>query len=231
MNCEFLKKSYFINKGVYDNDIKENTTEAFNKAITENLGLFFNVIMTKDNKIVVFNDENLERLLNLKDEIKDTTYDELKYLSSYHIPLLSEVLDLVNGKVPIIINPINNDKHSLLLKELVKILDNYQYDIAIINENAYIIKWFNSNRPEYIVGEMIKKRHKCSFKNFIANFSIKTNFKLYNIDYFDEIKVKTLKKDSIVIGYLIENDKEYESFKDTFDNLIINDIKIIKKDV
>ena len=107
MNCEFLKKSYFINKGVYDNDIKENTTEAFNKAITENLGLFFNVIMTKDNKIVVFNDENLERLLNLKDEIKDTTYDELKYLSSYHIPLLSEVLDLVNGKVPIIINPIN----------------------------------------------------------------------------------------------------------------------------
>ena len=43
------------------------------------------------------------RLQKLAYIIKDTTYDEISNVSNYHIPLYSEVMDLIAGKKPIAI--------------------------------------------------------------------------------------------------------------------------------
>ncbi len=224
-NTEFLKENLISNKGFYDNKIIfENTLESFEEAMKYNYTLHLKVRLTKDKVLVVYSDNNLTRLMNLKDKISTTTYDELNFLSSYHIPTLEEVLDVVNGKVPLIINPRSLDYKYYLEKELVKLLDNYRGSFAIVNSNACIIKWFNKNAPDYIVGEILAKSgriYKLALSNIIANFSIVTDFKSINLDDYDIIKIKKIKEDSLVIGYLADTSEKYDNYKDVFNNLFV----------
>ena len=227
-NTEFLKTCLITNKGVYDNKlVYENTLESFKTAIMYNCGVYINVRMTKDNVLVVYHDDSLTRLMNLKDKISSITYEELNYFSSYHVPTLEEVLLLINGQVPVIISPQTWDSKYYLEKELVKILDTYKGEFAILSNHAVIIKWFNKNRPDYIVGEILTRSRKINnlvFANMVANYSIVTDFKSVNIEYFDILKLKKIKENSLVIGYLIDDQEKYSTFKDSCHNLIIDKV-------
>lgn len=222
----FLKENYFVNKGIYNNqDIFENTLESYNLAIKEKKGIVINCFLTKDDQIICYDEYNLARLLNLKDEVKDTTYDELLYLCNYHIPLLEEALKFINGRVPIIINPkVFNNKY-FLLKEMSKLLDSYNGQFAIINNNAIVIKWFNKNKPLYITGEALtkKKYNLKTLENNLAHYAINPDFKSVNIMYYDSADLIKLKQtSSIIMGYLINSQDKYRTYKDSFDNLIID---------
>lgn len=221
-DIDFLKKGIFAYQGIYDNkNVYENTLEAFKVAIKRRNNIYFEVIETKDHKFVVCKNDVFERIHNSKDKVEDMTYDELCYVSFYHIPLLEEVLELINGIVGIMIDPKVHTKH----KNLFELLDNYNGKFAIISVNPKIINWFNKNRPEYVVGEVITKR-----KGFNLSFYFnKTDFKSYNIDYFDKIKVSNLRDlGDVVIGYLINSTEKYETYKNVFDNLIADNFLNLK---
>lgn len=222
-NLEFLKSALITNKGIYDNQIIfENTIESFSESIKNKYPISFSLNITKDNKIIIYNDEDLTKLMNLKDKINSITYEELNYLSSYHIPTLEEVLNLIKGKVPIIINIKDSSKKNMIEKEIVNYLDNYQGQFAIISKNVRVIKWFNNNKPNYIIGEILTKNRNLSLINFMINCSITSDFKSINIDYYDIYKIKKIKEDYLVLGYLINDQEKYEVYKDVFDNLIID---------
>lgn len=221
-DLDFLKKGIFAYQGIYDNkNVYENTLEAFKVAIKRKNNVYFEVIETKDHQFVVCKTDVFERIHNSKDKVEEMTYEELCYVSFYHIPLLEEVLKLINGKVGIIIEPRVHTKHN----NLFEILDKYQGKFAIISINPKIINWFNKNRPGYIVGEVITKRKSISL-GFYFN---KTDFKSYNIEYFDKIKVKNLRDmGDIVLGFLINSNDKYEIYKDVFDNLIADNFLNLK---
>lgn len=222
-NLDFLKTTLIVNKGIYDNQTTfENTIESFSKAIKNNYQISFSLNITKDNKIIVYDNNDLTKLMNLKDKINSITYEELNYLCSYHVPTLKEALDLIKGKVPIIINIKNKTKKNLLLKELIEELDNYNGEFALISKNVKVINWFNKNKPNYIIGEILTKRRSLSLVNFIINCLIVTDFKSININYYDIYKIKQIKEDFLVLGYLINDQEKYLVYKDVFDNLMID---------
>ena len=77
MKLDFLLKQKFVNKGVYNNkNVIENTLPAFDLAIKGNFGICFRVRCTKDNKVIVYDDENFARLLKVKDRLYKITDDE-----------------------------------------------------------------------------------------------------------------------------------------------------------
>ena len=227
-DMEFLKMGYVSNKGIYNNiDIYENTLESFKEAIDNNLIINLKIRLTKDKELVIYNDNNLTRLMNLKDKISTTTYEELLFLNKYHIPTLDEVLKLINGKVPIIINPKGNDHKYYLQKELVKLLETYEGKFAILNNNPLIIRWFNKNKPEYIIGEILSNHNKLSKFSphyTLTNFIIETDFKSVNIDYYNIIKIKKLKEKSLVLSYVADTKEKFDIYKDVSDNLFIENI-------
>jgi len=226
-DTEFLKLSLISNRGIYDNEnVFENTLEAMKAAIDKNYAIYLSVQYTKDGVVVVYHDHDLTRLMNLKDKIVSTTYEELQFLCSYHIPTLAQALELIAGRVPVIINPRNRDLKYYLPKELAKILDEYNGKFAILNENATIIKWFNKYRPNYIVGEVITKHKKGFYDigNFLANYSIVTDFKSVNIKNNDPHKTRSIKDKSIVVAYLVDNMDKYRQYKLVCDNLIIDNV-------
>ena len=223
---DFLKENLISNKGLYDNvNIFENTLESFSKAIDNNLIIYLKVRLTKDKVPVIYSDSNLARLMNLKDRVDTTNYDELIYLNKYHIPTLKEVLKLIDGKTPIIINPTSSSDKYYLQKEVVKLLDNYKGKFAILSSNPLIIRWFNKNKPEYFTGEIITKKRKVkSLPRYLANFTIKVDFKSVDIEYYNLIKLKKLKENSLVIGYLIDSKEKYNIYKNALDNIFISEL-------
>lgn len=219
----FLKDRYYIYKGIYDNkNIYENTLEAIKVAIRKKKSLYLTIVETKDNQLIVCEEDALERIQNQKDNINDITYDEINYLSFYHIPLLKEVLELTSN-ISIILNLKINTKNP----ELLNLLDNYTGKFAIITNNIKILNWINKVRDNYVIGEIITK-HKPFNLGF---YFVKTDFKSYNIDYIDKYKLKRMKEDSIVLGYLINNKTKLKKYNNLFDSLIIDNYLNITKNI
>ena len=84
-------------RGVTRNDL-ENTLPAYHQAFSDGAdGLEIDVRLSKDEKPIIFHDEDTSRLFKKNLEIKNTTFFELKALGNNEnrIPLLDEVLDFL----------------------------------------------------------------------------------------------------------------------------------------
>lgn len=97
-------------------EYQENTLPAIQAAIDSPFsnGTEFDVFLTKDNKVVLFHDENLKRLTGIDKSIYELTWNDLqtiqvlpeievdggirKYTGSASIPLLEDVLEKIKGK-------------------------------------------------------------------------------------------------------------------------------------
>lgn len=97
-------------------EYQENTLASIEAAIDNKYcdGTEFDVFLTKDNKVVLFHDENLKRLTGIDKNIHDMTWDDLKtiqilqeievdggirkYAKPSTIPLLEDVLEAIRGK-------------------------------------------------------------------------------------------------------------------------------------
>ena len=69
---------YFCKTGVHSIENDENTIEAFDSSIS--LGYEYietDVQHTKDNKLVIFHDDDLKRICNLNIKIAEINFDEL----------------------------------------------------------------------------------------------------------------------------------------------------------
>ena len=97
-------------------EYQENTLPAIQSAIDNQYcdGTEFDVFLTKDNRVVLFHDENLKRLTGVDRSIYDMTWDDLKtiqilpeievdggirkYTGPSNIPLLEDAMETIKGK-------------------------------------------------------------------------------------------------------------------------------------
>lgn len=100
---------YYAHRGLHDNetDAPENSMSAFRRAVEAGYGIELDVQVTKDKIPVVFHDFTLQRVCGQEGKVCDYTYEELQKFrlckSSETIPLFEDVLKLVAGKVPFIV--------------------------------------------------------------------------------------------------------------------------------
>lgn len=171
-----MKKNIIAHRGFFDNKkIIENTKEAFLEAINNNCSFELDVQLTKDNKLVVFHDDNLKRLCNINKDIKSSNYNEIKDLklleSNSHIPLFSKVLKLNNDKVfiDIEVKPTKRvcDTIMILMNEL-KDYNNY----SIKSFDPRIVRYIRINYPNAKVGLLVDYH----YKNFTYNYLLHSKF-------------------------------------------------------
>ena len=108
----------------------------------------------KDDNVVVFHDKNLHRMTGIDKDIKDCTYDEIKNLklknTDNHIPLFKDVLELVDGKVPLLIELKHDVKVGKLEKETMKYLKKYKGEYAIMSFNPLTLLYFKKENSNII---------------------------------------------------------------------------------
>ncbi len=87
--------------------VPENTMLAFEKAIEQGCDMIeIDIHATKDGELAVIHDETLDRTTNRKGRICDFTFEELRTVDAgegQRIPSLQQVIDLVSGKVGLVV--------------------------------------------------------------------------------------------------------------------------------
>lgn len=230
-DISFIKQNFIAHRGVYNNvEIVENSMEAFKEAIKRKYIIELDVHLLKDNKtIVVYHDDNLERLTKINKKIVDCSYDELCKIKLFgkdiKIPTIEEVLKLVDGKVPIIIELKYDRKVGLLESRLANVLDNYNGKFAVKSFNPLSIMWFKRHRKNYVRGLLVNYSHN-NLKEYIISkmlFLKETtpDFLSVSYEFANSDKIQKLRLKMPVIAWTVKDKKTYEKVKNSFDNLIL----------
>ena len=120
-------------RGLYSNNIKENTLEAFDNAFKSGYdGIEFDVRLTKDKVPVILHDSFLSRVFNVKGKISDYKYSQI-VKKGINIPRLIDVIKRYNNKIMII--------------ELKEKIDITSY---LDNRNNYYISSFHYDYVSYL---------------------------------------------------------------------------------
>lgn len=217
-NIDFLKRSLIAHRGVHTSQITENTLPAFVKSVDKNYIIELDIHILTDNTIVVYHDHNLNKLTGVNKVIETLSYAQLskiKINQKYTIPTLEQVMHIVDGKVPILIEVKDVDNNPKFEEELVKLLDNYKGEFAIQSMNPFVIDWFYKNRKDYVIGLIVF--NDLNYK-IVKKYTKKINF----ISVYK--KQLPFKINKLVLGWTIRNIKEYEKYKTLCDNLICENI-------
>ena len=144
-------------RGLHNEEIPENSLKAFKNAIENNYAVEFAVRALADGSIVVFNDDTLGRMTGKDGYINNFTYDDVKELtllkSEEHIPTFQEVLNLIDGKVPVLVEIKNSGKVGFE-KDVWKMLSKYKGEYAVQSFNPYSLEWFKINAPHVKRGQL-----------------------------------------------------------------------------
>ena len=235
---DFLENNIFAHRGYFDNtDIPENSVKAFKKAIRYGYNIELDVHLTKDKKIVVFHDHNLKRMCGVNKVIEDCTYDELlKYNllnTNCKIPLLTEVLSIINKKCVLLIETKVYRFNGELEKELSLILDNYDGLFAIQSFSPFSIYWFKKHRKNYVRGLLssdfktwssVSKIKKLLARTLILDVILKTNFISFDIRALPNKYVSSKRKSKTILGWTVRNEKDYKHAMKYCDNVIAEDM-------
>lgn len=155
---EKFENYQYAHRGLYNDEIPENSMKAFELALENGYGIEFDVQSTLDNQLVVCHDQNLMRMCGKDILIEENTYETIKDFtlleSEEHIPLFKDVLDLVNGQVPIIVEIKYNTNWENTAKLVAEMLDTYNGDYFIQSFHHKTLKWFRKNRPNVIRGQL-----------------------------------------------------------------------------
>lgn len=226
----FKKNKIISHRGIHDNKkVYENTLEAFELAIKKDYIIELDIHLTKDKKIVVFHDYNTKRITRIDKIVEQSTYQELNNQDVIHIPLLEEVLKLVNSQVPLLIELKQLSKVGELENILMTILKKYQGKYAIQSFNPKVLLWFKKNYPTVVRGQLscsyIKKQlpfyKKTFLKHMLLNIITKPHFISYKYNELSLSKIKKYqKKQILLLGWTITNRKDYNHYIKYYDNLI-----------
>lgn len=230
----WLKEAYITHRGLHGVDgLVENTRNSFTEAIKHGFGIEIDTNILKDGTVVVFHDKNLKRLFGIDRALKDLTYDELKTLkiagTDETIPTLDEILLLVNGQVPLMIEikPFGDKKrHAKSVREALK---KYPYEVAIQSYDPSIVYWFKRHAKEHIRGQISEYFTDSDMSNImrkllrrmVFNRLTKPDFINYRLEdmpnkYID----KARKKGMLILGYAARSPKTLSYARKAFDNAV-----------
>lgn len=233
-DLQFLKQNLIAHRGMHDikNGIPENSIEAFIQAINSNYLIELDLHILKDGNVVVFHDDNLNRMTGINKNIKDCSYEEIKALkllnTNSYIPLFKDVLALVNGRVPIVIELKYDVRVGALENKVMELLENYKGKYVIKSFSPLSILWIKKYYPDVIRGFLssdMKNENCCFLKKFLlkSSFLIKLldiDFISFSITALPDKKVQNFRKNHLVLGWTVRSKEDFEKGRKYCDNLI-----------
>lgn len=192
------RHTMFAHRGYHciEQGVPENSMPAFRAAIKRGYGIEIDLHLTRDGQLVVFHDDTLKRICGRPDVIEDMTCAELKSCrlcgTSETIPTFAEVLALVNGQVPLLIELKIPDSSVYICQETLRQLGHYKGACLIQSFNTMGIRWFRLHAPHILRGQLssnltrdpLKEAwfYRFMVKHLFTNFLGRPDFISYNIN-------------------------------------------------
>jgi glycerophosphoryl diester phosphodiesterase len=231
----FLKTHLFAHRGLHSKDlsIPENSMAAFKAAMAQGFAIELDVNVTKDGVALSFHDNHLKRLCNDARMLSDVTYEDIKHLkllkTNESIPTFKEVLTLVSGKVPLLIELKPHGDIPLLCQSVMHDLEDYNGQYALFSFHPKAVHWLKKHHPDVIRGQIseyfkdqkMSKVSKYLMRSMFFNRFTRPDFISYGIKdlpnpYLDRLK----KKGMTIISYAAKTQEELDFVRSHYDNVV-----------
>ena len=146
------KTRLYAHRGLHNEDRAENSMSAFRAAVEAGYGIELDVRLSKDGKLVVFHDDTLNRVCGREGRVIDFTADELATFklsgTDDGIPLFSDVLKLIDGKIPLLVEIKENSGDSTVSVATCEMLQSYKGNYIVESFNPLSLKVVMEKMPD-----------------------------------------------------------------------------------
>ena len=201
-----FKTLRYAHRGLHGDGIAENSMSAFRAAVEGGFGIELDVRLSSDNVLVVFHDDTLDRVVGREGRVDAFTAAELSEMSlsgtEDGIPTFEEVLRLVDGRVPMLIELKGATLDTTLCGKAYELLKDYGGSFCLESFNPWLVKGIKDLMPERFCGLLYsnivrdKKRegNKANLIDVLASvmaftFVCRPHFMAYNEEDRDSIPV------------------------------------------
>ncbi len=177
---QWYSKIKLAHRGLHNGIYPENSLGAFQNAIDHGFAIELDARLLSDSTIVVIHDQTTGRMCGVDKDLSELTIADLKDFrlstSDYVIPTLKEVLDLVNGKVPVMIELKPTRKHHQFPQKMYDCIKDYKGDLAVKSFDPFMMIWFRKNAPHVIRGMLASIYN---MDSYLSKFSKRIVSRLY----------------------------------------------------
>lgn len=161
--AKMLSGVNFAHRGLHraDKSVPENSLAAFSAACEAGYGIELDIQLTLDGAVVVFHDDDLLRVSGVEGRVDSYTLQELRAMrlegTNESIPLFTEVLAAVDGRVPIIIELKTGPRNQELCRKALHLMRRYQGDFCIESFDPRIVRYFRLHADDILRGQLSDK--------------------------------------------------------------------------
>ena len=231
------KRVKYAHRGFHGDGRAENSMSAFAAAKELGFGIELDVRLSKDGELVVFHDADLTRVAGIDGKVIDFTAEELSKMSlsgtADGIPTLREVLELIDGAVPLLIEVKMAGDESGIAEKLVEVIEGYKGDFIVESFNPFALKTVKRARPDIMLGMLSMEytkderyRGKLLYKllqNLQLNFLVRPDFIAYDKNGYSVPNLRFIRKTfgTPLLAWTIKSQKEEdEAISHGFDSVI-----------
>ena len=146
----------FAHRGLHNGERAENSMSAFLAAVEAGYGIELDIRLSRDGKLVVFHDDTLLRVCGIDKRVDELSAEELSKLSlsgtADGIPLFSEVLCAVGGRVPLLVEIKEDRGDSRVSSAAAEMLAEYKGKFIVESFNPISLKNFKRSLPSATIG-------------------------------------------------------------------------------
>lgn len=235
-----FEEVYIAHRGLFDNQSQapENSMAAFLKAVEHGFGIELDVQLTKDGRMVVFHDASLKRMCRVTGKITEQTWEQLQQYSlgesEEKIPLFTDVLKMVAGRVPLIIEIKPEGDCIETSRRAAEVLKQYPGIYCIESFHPMVVAWYRMHEPQVIRGQLaticskdgIERNimEKFILTNLLLNFLAGPDFIAYNHKYAGQFSYRLCRKLYSVenVAWTIKSEAELIKAKEVFQVFIFD---------
>ncbi len=235
-DLSWLKHELIAHRGLHTKDkvVPENSMLAFRNALDHDYAIECDVNILGDETVVIFHDFDLKRMCDDDRILEHLSYDDIKDLKLFntdqHIPKLQELLDLVQGKKPLLIELKPHGSVDHLVYHTMEIMKNYEGPYALFSFHPMAVSALKKYYPHVIRGQIseyfinnqfMNKLSKFLMKRMVFNRFTKPDFISYGIkDLPNKYLDKAKKKGITVISYAAQSQEDFDLVKSHYDNVV-----------
>ncbi|MBR6513348.1 MAG: glycerophosphodiester phosphodiesterase [Clostridia bacterium] len=193
-----IKKYRYAHRGLHNKglSVPENSMSAFRLALEKGYGIELDLHLTDHGSLAVIHDTSLKRTAYTELDVTTLSDKEIKSYpleaTTELIPFFDEVLSLVSGKVPLLIElKTDNDNYRQLADKVMQTLKNYKGIYAIQSFDPRAILHLKKHYPEVMRGQLAGFLRKSGdplnrfldfgLRNLLTNFITKPHFVAYRV--------------------------------------------------
>lgn len=200
---EWLTQWEYAHRGKHGEGVPENSLAAAQLAIDAGMGIECDIQRSVDDHPIVFHDWEVDRLTSstgLTGSHAAAQLSDLAYIgSSEHPATLTQLLNLINGQVPVLIEIKSKPGYDVARSCAIvaQACQSYHGPFAVMSFDPRVARWFRKNAPQLCCGLVMREDEHGNtqkpWQRWLAHWIAKPDFLAYHIAALPSARVAKLR--------------------------------------